>query len=202
MKFIGHRAMRSIVLVAGFFAITAGVGLAADIQGKVTAQGMRSAAGIVVYVDAQIGGPPSQHVTVDQKKMTFIPHVIAVQKGTTVDFLNSDPVGHNVYWPSVGGNKGLAHNLGTWPQGQTKSFTFHDLGAAPLLCNVHAEMSGYVVVVPSAYHAVTGADGSFVIRGVPPGHYTLKTWSASGKPTVQQVDVGAGGATVALTVTR
>jgi Carboxypeptidase regulatory-like domain len=63
-------------------------------------------------------------------------------------------------------------------------------------------MSGYVVVVPSPYHAVTKADGSFVISGVPPGHYTLKTWSAGGKPTVQQVDVGAGGATVALTVTR
>ena len=201
MKFFGHKAIRSIVPVAGFLAITAGVGLAADIHGKVTAQGMRSAAGIVVYVDAQIGNP-SQHVTVDQKKMTFIPHVIAVQRGTTVDFLNSDPVGHNVYWPSVGGNKGLAHNLGTWPQGQTKSFTFNDLGTAPLLCNVHAEMSGYVVVVPSAYHAVTRADGTFVISGVPPGHYTLKTWSSGGKPSVQQVDVGAGGATVALTVTR
>ena len=202
MKFMGCKATGSIVLFAGFFAMTAGVGLAADIHGKVTAQGIRSAANIVVYVDASIGGPPSQHVTVDQKKMTFIPHVVVVQRGTTVDFLNSDPVGHNVYWPSVGGNKRLAHNLGTWPQGQTKSFTFNDLGAAPLLCNVHAEMSGYVVVVPSAYHAVTKSDGSFVISGVPPGHYTLKTWSASGKPTVQQVDVGAGGATVALTVTR
>jgi plastocyanin len=202
MKLIGQRAAPSIVLVAGLFALTEGVSLAADIRGKVAVQGLRSAANIVVYVDAQIGGPPSQHATIDQKKMTFIPHVIAVQRGTTVDFLNSDPVGHNVYWPSVGGNKALAHNLGTWPQGQTKSFTFNDLGAAPLLCNVHQEMSGYVVVVPSAYHAVTGADGGFVIRGIPPGHYTLKTWSAGGKPTVQQVDVGAGGATVALTVTR
>jgi len=73
MKLIGHRAALSIVLVAGLFAITEGVGLAADITGKVTAQGLRSAANIVVYVDAQIGGPPSQHVTVDQRKMTFIP---------------------------------------------------------------------------------------------------------------------------------
>ena len=202
MQLIVCKAAQSMLIVAGLLSINEGIGLAADISGKVTAQGLRSAANIVVYVDAQIGGPPSQHVTVDQKKMTFIPHVVAVQRGTTVDFLNSDPIGHNVYWPSVGGNKGLAHNLGTWPQGQVKSFTFNDLGGAPLLCNVHPEMSGYVVVVPSAYHAVTGADGSFVIRGVPPGHYTLKTWSAAGKPTVQQVDVGAGGATVALTVTR
>jgi len=174
------------------------------IKGKVTVQGIRSPENIAVYVDAIPGKDfpmPAQHVVVDQKKMTFVPHVAVVLKGTTVDFLNSDPVGHNVYWPSISGNKKLAHNLGTWPQGQKKSFQFTDLGAAALLCNVHPEMSGYVVVAPTPYFAVTAKDGSFEIKDVPPGHYTLKTWSEEGRPTAQAVDV-APDATVQLKVTK
>ncbi len=63
--------------------------------------------------------------------------------------------------------------MGTWPQGQKKSFQFNDLGVASLLCNVHPEMSGYVVVAPTPYFAVTDKDGNFDIKDVPPGHYTL-----------------------------
>ena len=132
----------------------------------------------------------------------IVPHVVVVLKGTPVDFLNSDSVGHNVYWPSVGGNKKLAFNLGTWPQGVKKTFTFNDLGAAPLLCNVHPEMSGYVVVVPTPYFAVTGKEGEFEIKDVPAGNYTLKTWSEEGKPTTQAVTVTSGAVTVNLTVHR
>jgi hypothetical protein len=133
--------------------------------------------------------------------MTFIPHVIVVLKGTTVDFLNSDPVGHNVYWPNISGNKKLAHNMGTWPQGQKKSFTFNDLGVAPLLCNVHPEMSGYVVVAPTPYFAVTDKEGNFVIKDIPDGAYTLKTWSEVGKPATQAVTV-SGSTTATITVSR
>ena len=165
---------------------------AGEIKGKVTAQGMRSAEDIAVYVDAIPGKtftPPAKRPVADQKHMTFVPHVLVVLKGTTVEFLNSDPVGHNVYWPSISGNKKLAHNMGTWPQGQQKSFTFNDLGVAPLLCNVHPEMSGYVVVVPTPYFAVTDKDGNFEIKDVPDGSYTLKTWSEAGKPATQSVSV-------------
>ena len=178
---------------------------AGEIRGKVTVHGLRSPENIAVYVDAIPGktfSPPAQHVIEDQKKMTFIPHVLVVLQGTPVDFLNSDPVGHNVYWPSVSGNKKLAHNLGTWPQGVKKSFTFNDLGVAPLLCNVHPEMSGYVVVAPTPYFAVTNKEGEFEIKERPPGHYTLKTWSEEGKPVTQSVEVTSGTATVELTVQR
>ena len=145
---------------------------------------------------------PAKAVLMDQKKMTFVPHVLPILKGTTVEFLNSDAVGHNVYWPSIGGNKKLAHNLGTWPQGQKKPFQFTDLGAAALLCNVHPEMSGYVVVLATPYFGVTDRDGEYVIKDVPAGHYTIKTWSEDGKPTTQEVDVAASGATVNLTVKK
>jgi plastocyanin len=196
-----------------FIAIVFSVGVLASVQfcqageikGKVTAQGLRSAKNIAVYVDAIPGktfDAPSKHVTMDQKHLEFVPHVLVVLKGTTVDFQNSDATLHNVFWPDIGGNRKLAGNLGTWPQGQHKSFTFDNLGAASLLCNVHPEMSGYVVVVPTPYFAVTNADGEFEITDVPPGHYTLKTWSEEGKPTTASVDVTTGTATADLTVHR
>jgi plastocyanin len=192
-------AILAVVLLA------ASIARAGDVKGKVTAQGMKSAAGIAVYVDAIAGkkfDPPAQHVLVDQKSMKFLPPVVVVVQGTTVDFQNSDPVGHNVYWPSISGNKKLAHNLGTWPKGDKKSFQFNDLGAAALLCNVHPEMSGYVVVVPTSYFAVTDKDGNFEIKGVPPGQYTLKTWSEDAKPTTQAVTVPNTTTTVDLTVKK
>ncbi len=198
-----RRELMPVALAAAL--LVASVCRAGDIKGKVNVQGLKSAENIAVYVDAIAGktfDAPSQHLTIDQRKMTFIPHVAVVLKGTTVEFLNSDNVGHNVYWPSISGNKKLAHNMGTWPKGQTKSFQFNDLGAASLLCNVHPEMSGYVVVVPTPYFAVTNKDGEYEIKNVPDGKYTLKTWSEDGKPTTASVSVSGGAATADLTVKK
>ncbi len=178
---------------------------AGEIKGTVTTQGIPSAENIAVYVEAVPGKkfePPSQHAVMDQKHLKFIPHVMVVLQGTTVDFLNSDPVGHNVYWPAISGNKKLQHNMGTWPQGVKKSFQFNDPGVAPLLCNVHPEMSGYVVVVQTPYFAVTNKEGEFTIKDVPPGHYTLKTWSEEGKPATQAIDVSGAVTNVELTVKK
>jgi len=194
-----------VAVAASITLVLAGVSWANEIKGKVSVQGIKSAENIAVYVDAipdKKFDPPKDGVVVDQKKMAFIPHVVAVQQGTTVEFLNSDSVGHNVYWPSISGNKKLTHNLGTWPKGEKKPFQFNDLGAASLLCNVHPEMSGYVVVVPTPYFAVTDKDGNFEIKNIPSGKYTLKTWSEDGKPTTQAVDVSAATSTVELTVKK
>jgi plastocyanin len=198
---IGGRA----VIVTSIALTLIGAVSADGIKGKVNVQGIKSAENIAVYVDAILDkkfDPPKDHVVIDQRKMAFIPHVVAVQQGTTVDFLNSDPVGHNVYWPSISGNKKLSHNLGTWPKGDKKPFQFNDLGTASLLCNVHPEMSGYVVVVPTPYFAVTDKDGNFEIKNIPAGKYTLKTWSEEGKPTTQAVEVTGATATVELTVKK
>jgi plastocyanin len=197
--------LRFTALLITLFVVLACTALAGEIKGNITAQGMRSPEGMVVYIDAIAGktfAPPKESVVMDQKKLTFIPHVLPVLKGTTVDFLNSDSVGHNVYWPSISGNKKLAHNLGTWPQGVKKSYTFDELGAAPLLCNVHPEMSAYVVVVPTPYFAVTNAQGEYTIKDVPSGKYTLKVWSEQGKPVEQPVEVSGAASTVNLTVHR
>jgi plastocyanin len=196
----------SIILIAACMSfIFVCAAFAGEIKGAVTAQGMRSPENIVVYIDTIPGktfAPPKEHEVMDQRKLIFIPHVLPVLKGGSVDFLNSDSVGHNVYWPSVGGNKKLAHNLGTWPQGVKKSFAFEDVGVAPLLCNVHPEMAAYIVVVPTPYFAVTNAQGEYVIKDVPAGKYTLKAWSEQGKPIEQPVEVSGAQTTANLTVHR
>src|ERR1035441_1450750 len=95
-----HQVIALSFLLLSFGALT----FAGEIKGKVTAHGMRSAEDIAVYVDAIPGKtftPPANAPVEDQKHMTFVPHVLVVLKGTTVQFLNSDPVGHNVYWPSI-----------------------------------------------------------------------------------------------------
>lgn len=166
-----------------------------DLKGRIKAEGMRSPENIVVYIDNVPGKaflPPVQPAIMDQLQMEFVPHVLVIVKGTTVNFMNDDHVQHNVYWPAINHDRKLAHNMGTWPKGIVKSFTFSDLGDVPLLCKVHAEMSGYIVVVPTPYFAVTNKQGDFTIKDVPPGKYTLKTWSEEARPTAQEVMIGFG----------
>src|SRR5207245_5538108 len=178
---VSRIAAKAAVAVGLVLALTS-AGKANEIKGKVSVQGFKSPEHIAVYVDAipdKKFDAPKDHVTIDQRKMAFIPHVVAVQQGTTVEFLNSDPVGHNVYWPSISGNKKLQHNLGTWPKGEKKPFQFNDLGTASLLCNVQPEMSGYVVVVPTPYFALTDKEGNFEIMTIPAGDHTQQTGSAT-----------------------
>jgi len=203
MTILGKLTAISVaVLTLGYCTSSAWAG---DLKGKVATQGLRSAENIVVYVDTIPGQSypkPAQHALMNQTHLAFAPHVVAVLQGTTVDFKNDDPVGHNVFWPSINHNKKLAGNLGTWPQGGIKSYTYNDLGEVPLLCNVHPEMSGYIYVVPTPYFAVTDKEGNFTIKNVPAGQYTVKTWSEQAKPSTQPVTVGAGVATVNLAVSK
>jgi plastocyanin len=199
--------IRRAVLAAAFFGamLLAGVAQAGDVTGKVSATGLKSSENIAVYIDAIPGkkfDAPTQHVSVDQREMKFIPQTIVILKGTTVDFLNSDHVAHNVHWSSISGDKTLAHNLVTISPAQKKSFEFDNVGTATILCNFHFDMIGYVVIVPTPYFTLTGSDGTFTIKNVPPGTYTLKTWSADGKPTSQSITVTDAVTNVELAVVK
>lgn len=168
---------------------------AGEIKGTVKT-GLKSNEDAVVYVDAIAGKtftPPAAHAHMDQHHLVFTPHVLPILQGTTVDFLNSDAVLHNVFSPDKCAQN---FNLGSWPQGQVRSFTFKNRCEATLLCHVHAEMEAHVIVLPTPYFAVTDKAGAYVIKDVPEGSYKLKVWHQKFKgETAKQVAVS--GATTA-----
>jgi hypothetical protein len=116
--------------------------------------------------------------------------VLPVIAGATVRFLNDDPTAHNVFSPD-----NEKFNLGTWPQGQTKEYTFSKCTKFPsvytLLCRVHPEMEGFIVVLQNPFFAVTGKDGRYTIEGVPAGSYTLAVWHAKAKAPSKPVTVAS-----------
>jgi plastocyanin len=162
------------------------------ITGKVKCRRVRHSGDTVVYIE-KVGDnqydAPTEHGIVDQMSLVFIPHVIAVQKGATIDFPNSDEVRHNVFSPPDCCNQ---FNLGTYNVGASMPVTFTESCEVPLLCNVHMEMSAFVVVLDNPYFAVTAKDGSYKIENVPPGTYKLKTWHEKLRSEEQEVTVEGG----------
>ena len=146
---------------------------AANIEGHVVVKSARDNSNAVVYIDKIPGKtftPPSAPVPLDQINLTFVPHVLPVLLGTKVAFPNSDDIRHNVFSPTSWSK----FNLGTYPKSTTKYYVFDKPGTVTLLCNVHAEMSAYVVVTETPYFAVTDKAGNFVLKNVPDVKYVLK----------------------------
>lgn len=170
-----------ILLLAGTTLSWAGT-----IDGEVHFQGHaadRKAA--VVYV-ADIQDPPIEATAVmDQKNLEFMPHLLVIQRGTTVQFPNDDPLKHNVYSISAAER----FNLGMYAQGESRSLVFDRVGVVKISCAVHLQMSAYIVVVPNKYFAVVGADGRFRIPNVPAGLHELHYWQESSGEQVLKAQV-------------
>jgi plastocyanin len=175
---LGNLVVLLLVLTLG-----AQAGMAGSVKGKVTPGKS------VVYLESGAPALVDKKATMDQKGLLFQPHVLVVQTGTTVEFLNSDKVQHNVFWPSISGDKKKSHNMGTWPQGEKRPFKFTDPGVVSLLCNVHPEMSGYIIVSPTPFFAETDADGAFTLANVPDGDYTLTAWHEGKKIQSKKITV-------------
>ena len=160
------------------------------INGTVKAKKAKYLRDTLVYIENVTNSfePPQEHAVMDQKNMAFIPHILPLLKGTTVDFLNSDMVQHNVYSPdAVADNV----NLGTWLKGDIRPFTFNKLGIASMRCNAHVDMLAYVLVLQNPYFARVNNDGSFSITNLPEGKYTVKLWHERYKAEDRQVEVKA-----------
>ena len=136
-------------------------------------------------------------VSMDQKGLVFIPHVLPVMKGTTVRFLNNDNVDHNICF--LYEKTGETLDLGTWGYGISRDYRFLEPGVVITLCKLHLEMAAYVVVFANPYFVPAAIDAdtqkaSFLIENVPPGGYVLNVWHKKlrmkGKP--QPITVEAG----------
>lgn len=164
--------------------------LGGDIKGSVKAKGVKHGGNAVIYIEkieSKKFDAPKEHAKMDQKNLTFIPHVLPILVGTTVDYLNSDDVLHNVFSPD---NCAEKFNLGTWPKGQIRSYTFKNPGCVPvILCNVHPEMESYVIVIQTPYYGVSAKDGTYEIKNVPSGKYELKIWHEKLKGSSVAVEV-------------
>jgi plastocyanin len=173
-----------LLLLPGFLAPA----FASKIKGTVKVKGLRSSANILVYLTK---APTFSSVlfgikvVMDQRDLTFIPHVLPVLVGTTVHFPNNDKVDHNVF--SLSRAKKIS--LGSYKSGETKTVHFDKPGIVELSCDVHAEMAAFILVMRNPYWAMTDHESrfeipnseslkSFGISGIedlPPGKYLLKT---------------------------
>jgi plastocyanin len=161
---------------------------AADLIGTVQVAG-KAARNAVVWLEVAQPTPFTQtsRVILDQRNLSFAPHVLVVRVGTTVDFPNNDKVFHNVF----SFRDGKKFDLGMYPIGTSKRIVFDKPGLARLFCNIHPNMAAYVLAVDSPFYAVSNERGEFAIVGVPAGTYTYRAWRAGGEPLSGSVLVDA-----------
>jgi hypothetical protein len=107
----------------------------------------------------------------DQRDKTFMPHLLAIQVGTTVDFPNDDPINHNVF----SNFDGQIFDVHLYSPQMTKRVVFRRPGMVRVFCNIHDTMSAVIAVLPTPYFAATDVDGRYAIDA-PPGQYRLRFW--------------------------
>jgi plastocyanin len=151
----------------------------------------------VVYL-LKAPGPAPAPVTVDlrQDGLEFRPRVLAVPAGSTVRFPNEDDLFHNVFSYS----RAKRFDLGRYPRGQSREVVFDQKGLVEVRCDIHKHMRAYVHVFDHPHFAVVRPDGSYELRGVPPGAYTLAVWKEFFEPVRREIRVGPEGARVDVTL--
>ena len=131
----------------------------------------------VVYLDpaprAAFDTREEPRPRLDQRNETFVPHVLAIVAGTTVDFPNSDHTYHNVFSLS----KTKSFDLGRYAAGHSKSVRFDRPGIVRVFCDIHSHMSAFILVFAHRYFSVADPDGSYRLENVPPGTYTVVAWN-------------------------
>jgi plastocyanin len=180
--------------------------IAGVITGTVKVTGLRSPANVLVYIPKAPAAPvdlSGAKFIMDQRNLTFTPHVLLVPLGSSVDFPNNDKVAHNVF--SLSRTK--TFNFGSYGPGQSKTVLFDKPGVVELRCDVHAEMSAFILVMENPYWALTDDNGHFKIpdreyleqhgikgvKDLPPGSYEVKTWNEKLKTHEATVEVPKDG---------
>jgi plastocyanin len=163
---------------------------AADITGVVSvAAAGQDPSRLVVFLDADPSlapaPPDAPRPQIVQKGKAFVPDLLVVSQGTTVEFPNWDPFSHNVFSRS----QAASFDLDRYGQGESKSVTFNNVGLVQIFCNIHPQMKASLLVVPNRYFARADAQGRFAIRDVPPGRYVLIGWGLRAGEQRQTIDL-------------
>jgi plastocyanin len=193
-----------------------GQAFAGNIKGTVKVKGLRTPENILVYLTKAPPGAADlskAKFVMDQRNLEFVPHVLPILVGATVDFPNNDKVDHNVFSMS----RTKKFNLGSYTAGESKSIVFDKPGIVELRCDVHAEMAAYILVMKNPYFAVTDKQGHFEIpdsnsleqtglsgvKDLAAGKYFVKSWHEKLKTQKQAVIVPENGdVTIQLDLTR
>lgn len=143
-------------------------------SGKAARRAPLDASGVVVWLEPSesTSAPAPHRVKMIQKNKTFLPHVLAISVGSTVDFPNYDPIFHNAF----SSFDGQVFDIGLYPPGQNRSIIFRRPGVVRVFCNIHAEMSAVIVVVNASHFGTSSRAGSVELRDVPPGDYRMRVF--------------------------
>lgn len=158
---------------------------------KANGKALKDRGDVVVYLEGVAGPeptPPAEPLEIRQRDKAFFPRVSAVVKGTTIAFPNDDKIFHNVFSMS----RALKFDLGLYKSGSSKSVVAKRKGIVDIYCNIHPEMAAKVLVLDNPHFAVTGEDGSFSLKGIPAGTYTVVAWQAKGESFRGEVTIAAG----------
>jgi plastocyanin len=147
----------------------------------------------VVYLESAPRGAfetsENGRAVMDQHNETFVPHVLAIMTGTTVDFPNSDPFYHNVFSLS----KTSRFDLGRYAAGRSKAVRFDKPGIVRVFCDIHSHMNAFILVFSHPFFALTNADGRYGIENVPAGTYNVIAWNEGTASEPLSVTVPDGG---------
>jgi hypothetical protein len=148
-------------------------------------------ANVFIYIKKGLEGKrfevPASPVTIDQRGCWFHPRVMGIQTSQTLQVTNSDPVTHNIH-PLVQINREWNHSQGAGEPPLIRRFVKPEV-MIRVKCNIHSWMRAYIGVLEHPYFAVTGSDGAFEIRNVPPGDYVLEAWQEALGSQEQKITV-------------
>jgi plastocyanin len=164
---------QTVATLAAALALTTATAEAGELAGSVQVT-KGEPANIVVYVDGLSGKavPPARRPEINHLNLQFQPARMALMKGTTVDFPNSDPVLHSAFSVS----KSNPFELGIYGKGHEKFFTFDQIGEVEIFCHIHGHMRADVLVLDHSNFTATDPDGRFAFANVPDGTYKVTAW--------------------------
>lgn len=193
--------MKRFLLIASLCTLAAASVSAATVNGKVmflTKRGQRPVVNeTLVWLEpaGRTFKKPGGAFTMTTRSKTFLPHVMAVPAGSTINFPNEDPIAHNLFSLTPGNT----FDLGLYRRGPGKTQKFETPGAVNVYCNVHPNMSAVVHVMSTPYYGFADANGDYSFD-VPPGKYRINAWNEQGGSTMAELEVKGDGAVAGSTL--